>query len=104
MWSAESTKLGPLDAGTPNDGRLVYTRDLFEELRLLAEAHGYRWRVANPAVVGKQLANLKESLGVHFHTERGHGNRGTWWRFSRKSLAGADPDEADGSKDELGDF
>ena len=87
--------LGPLDGGTPNDGRLVYTRDLFEELRQLAEAHGYKWRAANPIGIGKQLANLEEPRGVHFVIERGHGKRGTWWRFTRRLQGGIDPDEDD---------
>ena len=84
IWSQISSPAGPLDIQMPNDGRKLLTAELYQELKLLADEHGYRLYANNASALGKKLTGLPEHLDVHFTVETEHGRDGNWWRFNRR--------------------
>lgn len=84
FWASENTQAGPAGIDVPNNARKIYAAQLFQELKALAELHGYRWRINNPVALGKQLNLLVDAMSIIFDVDRGHDNTGRWWQFCRK--------------------
>ena len=72
-----------MDMGLDNQGRVVTSTRLFEELKAIAESRGLRWRYNSAVALGRQIMALEEPLSIYFRFERRHGKTGTTWTFHR---------------------
>ena len=84
LWTQEQSTGTLQGMALDNDGRIVSTKDLFQELKEIADTSGYKWRPSTPTILGKQLSALAESLTIKFAVGKGHSKGGSWWSFARK--------------------
>ena len=94
LWTSENAQAGT-SAGIDvvNNARKIYAAQLFQELKALAEVHGYRWRISNPVALGKQLNQLEDAMSIRFDVDRGHNKTGRWWQFCRRDSHGVDDED-----------
>ena len=67
----------------PNNGRQITAKDLFRELKKVADDSSYDWNISTPSVLGKELNSLEDALSIYFHIGHGHTMDGNWWSFER---------------------
>ena len=67
--------------GVANPNRELRAQQLFNELKDIAEANGYRWSVATPPAMGRQLGELREALEERLTIDSRHTNKGSVYRI-----------------------
>ena len=82
IWTQLVNKDGLIEQA--NDDRIISTKELYGELKSIADEHSYDWNIKGPAVLGRQLSGLEDGLSIHYEIDHDHNKRGSWWRFRRK--------------------
>ena len=83
LWTSQESTAGAMGLNTPNSGREIPPAELYQELKALADVHGYKWWINNETALGRRLRDLEDALGAHFLVERGRKTRVRWWKFTR---------------------
>ena len=84
MWSLEESPTGAMAMSTPNNERSVTATELYEELKALADIHGYKWFIKNPQSLGMQITALETALADHFDIKKPRKTNKRGWQFTRK--------------------
>ena len=80
---------GGMDLGdVSNAGRKVTTRELLVELNAIAKEFDMRLRFSTPAVLGRQLTNMRSALSHYFSITNGHNKKGNYWCFEPLAESG----------------
>ena len=68
-----------------NNGTETLAKDLYRELKELADAEGYKWTFKSPTTLGRQMDSIREPMSVQFEIHSRHTKRGNAWTFTRIS-------------------
>ncbi|MCH8090605.1 MAG: hypothetical protein IH955_11435, partial [Chloroflexi bacterium] len=70
--------------GATNSGRGILAKQLYLELKQLAEDQGLKWRINNPIGLGKQIMAIEEALSIYFTIEKKETRQGNMYTFTRR--------------------
>ena len=82
MRPLEDSQLGL--HGATNSGRKVTVRQLYGELKTLADTTGIRWPFKNEISMGMTIKNMADELGMHFDISSGRDGRKRWYRIEHR--------------------